>query len=193
MTLSCARSLALCVFAGTFAGMTGCKSKSVQAAGGGSSAPISGPPTYNQRFAARNPRVCSKVTTPPTLEQAKALVQCGDETLVEGLNARITLVTDLQVEMAPAAPFNPHVTHDADVDTSAPTYSLRGTGTRWICGPAATGPGSAEKPAGQNCMRNAAAPGGKGLCEKSTFGDWSCSMTTGGGEWDYTAKGPTDY
>jgi hypothetical protein len=180
-----------------FTGLTGCNSNGVQASGGSNPHPtaaeMSGPPTYNQRFAARNPRVCAKVTTPPTPEQAKALVQCGDESIVEGLYASDTLVTDLQVEMGQPTGYNSQVTHGAAVDPNAVTYALRGQGTKWVCSLAATGPGSAEKPAGQNCMRSPAVPKGKGLCERNSFGEWECSMTTGNGAWDNGVKGPTEY
>ena len=47
MNLSCARSMALCLLAGVLAGLSGCKSSGVEAAGNGSAAEMSGPPTYN--------------------------------------------------------------------------------------------------------------------------------------------------
>jgi hypothetical protein len=190
MTSSCVRFLVLCLFAGAFSGLTGCKSDGVKASSA-ASGPISGPPTYNQRFAARNPRVCATVTTPPTSEQAKALVQCSSESATDGMDPVLTLVSDLQVQMGQATRYNPQVTHSTDVDPNSMTYPIRGQGTKWLCTPIA-GSGGVH-PAGENCQVNAAAPGGKGECYRTTFGDWHCDMTTGGGAWDNRRKGPTDY
>jgi hypothetical protein len=190
MNSSYARILTLCVFAGIIPGLSGCRSSTVQAGAGGSNAPMSGPPTYNEEYAARNPRVCRKVTTPPTLEEAKALVQCGDEKIEGGMYRPMYLVTDLQVEMGQPIRFNPQVTHGASVDPGAPTYPIRGQAVGWQCSPV-----SGRYPAGKNCSRSPAHPNSTGLCERDGFGEWGCSMSAGtfGVTDDDAAKGPTTY
>jgi hypothetical protein len=147
---------------------------------------LSGPPTFNADFQARNPRVCSKLTTPPTPEQAKALVQCAEESLTNGLTPLLMLVTDLQVEMGSPHAFQMGINSANDVDTSAMVYPLRGQGTTWACNLARLQPG-------QNCQRDRGVPKGVGECWHTQFGDWRCEMTTGGAGWETRLKGPTGY
>jgi hypothetical protein len=188
MNLSCARSMALCLLAGVLAGLSGCKSSGVEAAGNGSAAEMSGPPTYNAVYQVRNPRVCAKVTRPPTVAQATALVQCWNESDTTGsASPAIVVATDLQVEMGAPRNYIPGTDDRQDLDPSAKIYPLRGQGTRWSCGPVP------EYPAGQNCMMWPAGPGGQGSCWRTTFGDWNCSMSIGSTKWMTKQKGPTTY
>ena len=100
MTSSCARIVALCLLAGMPAGISGCKSIAVAAAGNGSGAEMSGPPTFNSVYQVRNPRLCAKVTSPPTVAQATALVQCSNESDTTGSGSpAIVVASDLKVEM----------------------------------------------------------------------------------------------
>lgn len=188
MTLSFARSTALCLLAGMLAGLSGCKTGSVQAAGGSSAANISGPPTFNETYQVRNPRICAKVTSPPTVAQATALVQCAAERDTTGSSSpAIWLATDLQVEMGSPRNYMQGTDDRQDLDVSAKIYPLRGQGTQWSCGAAAS---SAR---GENCMKWPAAPGGQGSCWKTSFGDWNCGMTIGSHNWVTRQKGPTAY
>jgi hypothetical protein len=189
MSLSCVRSLTLCLLAGMFAGFSGCKSNTAQAASGGS-ADMSGPPTFNDFFQARNPRVCRTVTAPPTPEEARALVQCAWEgkSIMSGFSASLGLVTDLQVQMSKPRPFKMEFVNPAGVDTSGMVYDLRGQGTSWTCSPA-----KGIYAPGQNCARTDAVPKGIGECWHTTFGDWKCEMTVGGGTYSNRLAGPKDY
>ena len=188
MTLSCARSMALCLLAGMLAGLSGCKSAGVEAAGNGSAANMSDPPTFNTVYQVRNPRVCAKVTSPPTVAQATALVQCSNESDTTGSGSpAIVVATDLQVEMGAPRNYIQGTDDRQELDPSAKIYPLRGQGTRWSCGPAAS------YPAGQNCMMWPAGPGGQGSCWKTTFGDWNCTMSIGSTKWVTKQKGPTTY
>jgi hypothetical protein len=188
MTLPCARTMALCLLAGMLAGSSGCKSSVAEANGSGSADEISGAPTFNATYQVRNPRVCAKVTSPPTLAQATALVQCSNESDTTGsATPAIVVATDLQVEMSAPRNYMPGTDDRQDLDPSAKIYSLRGQGTRWSCGPAS------EYPAGQNCMEWPAGPGGVGGCWKTTFGNWLCNMSIGGTKWITKQKGPTTY
>ena len=188
MTLSCARSMALCLLAGMLAISSGCRSSAAQAGGSGSAGEMSGPPTFNDTYQVRNPRVCAKVTSPPTPAQATALVQCSSERDTTGSSSpAIWLATELQVEMGSPRNYIPGTDDRQDLDPSAKIYPLRGQGTQWSCGAAA-----AYAP-GENCMKWPAGPGGQGSCWKTSFGDWNCGMTIGSTKWASKQKGPTTY
>ncbi len=183
------RVVALCLVAGMMVGLAGCKSSGVQAAGSGSGDDLSGAPTWNAEFTARNPRVCTKLMTPPNASQAKALVQCDHESrsIMTGMNPVIFLVTDLTVEVAPARKFAMSTDAGPDVDVTAPVYPIQGIGTGWRC------LSTRSVPAGQNCGKHIAAPG-VGECWRTPFGDWRCSMTVGSRELpDYFPEGPRSY
>jgi hypothetical protein len=188
MTMTCTRTLTACLFLASLAGLAGCTREGVEASGGGSAAEVSGPPTFNQTYQARNPRVCAKVTSPPNAAQAAALVQCSTETDTSGsMTPMLTLVTDLQVEVGAPRNFIPGPDSRPDIDPSAKVYPIRGKGVMWQCNPAA------GFPAGQNCYSYPAAAGGQGACYKTTFGDWTCRMSTGGPKQLQHQKGPTTY
>jgi hypothetical protein len=93
----------------------------------------------------------------------------------------------LQVEMGAPRAFILGTDDRQNIDTNAKIYPLRGQGTRWSCGPATS------YPAGQNCMKWPAGPGGQGSCWKTSFGDWNCGMTIGSTNWVAKQKGPTTY
>lgn len=186
----------VCLIAASLAGLSGCRTATVQAIGAGARSgagagdPMSGPPTFNEKFQARNPRVCRAVTTPPTPEEAKALVQCNYEahSIMDGYSANLVLTTDVQVQIGRPRPFTIGVSSDPQTDTKAMVYDLRGQATEWSCAPAA----GIYAP-GENCSRFAGAPGGTGECWRTTFGDWKCDMTIGGGTETRRVKAPTTY
>src|ERR1700761_2605481 len=90
-----------CVFDLALLGLTACKG-SVSAAESPQASEMSGPPVPNAQYAARNPRTCAKVTSPPTVEQARALVQCGIEGMFPGPS--LVLVTDVTLQMGKVRP-----------------------------------------------------------------------------------------
>ena len=180
------RSLALVLVAVLLACTSGCKSSAVQAAGG--DADISGPLTFNAIYQVRNPRICAKVTSPPTLAQATIMVQCANESDTTGSSSpAIWLATDVQIEMGSPRPYIPGTDDRQNLDVTAKIYPIRGQGTRWSCGPAAS------YAPGENCMKWLAGPGGQGACWKTSFGDWKCDMTLGSTNIVNRIKGPTTY
>ena len=185
-----APALTLLLLVVLLAGLSGCRNDTVHAAGMGAGAAMSGPPTFNERFQVRNPRICRAVTTPPTPEEARALVQCAWEgkSTTSGMNPSLSLVTDLQVQMSTPHPFRMGYVNPTDVDTSGKVYDLRGQGTSWNCSPV-----GGVYVAGQNCSRSGAVPKGVGACWHTTFGDWKCEMTVGGGEYSNHLPGPKEY
>lgn len=188
MTLTRGRATALCLLAALLAGFSGCKSSGVEAAGNGAPVEMSGPPTLNAIYQVRNPRICAKVTSPPTIAEATALVQCSSESDTTGSGSPgIWLATDLQVEMGAPRAYIPGTDDRQDLDTTAKIYPLRGQGTKWSCGAAAS------YAPGENCMKWPAGPGGQGSCWKTSFGDWNCGMTIGSTKWVAKQKGPTGY
>jgi hypothetical protein len=181
-------SLTVALLAGSLAGLSGCKGDGVRASGGGSAADISGPPTFNEMYQSRNPRKCAEVTTPPTVAQAMALVQCSTESDTTGSSTPlITLVTDLQMQLGAPRDYMAGTDGWSDIDVRAKVYPVRGQGTMWQCSPVA------QYGVGQNCVNYPAGPGGQGSCYKTTFGDWTCRMTTGSAHQVQKLKGPTTY
>lgn len=149
---------------------------------------LSGGPTMNATYAARNPRVCTKLTKPPTLAQAKALVQCNLEGMFPGPS--LVLVTDVDLEMGAVRNQTP-LDQTNDSDPRSKIYPLRGSLTRYACSPAA------DYPAGANCQKWPAAVGGNapGKCWQTSFGNWECTLT-GGSSNQFIVKlgaGPKSY
>jgi hypothetical protein len=179
-------ALALSVLAGTFASFSGCKSNaSVQAAGGGAGAAnISGPPTMNAEYGVRNPRTCAKVTSPPDVETAKALVQCNAERLAD---SALWVVTDLQVQMGSPRAMTINDTDINDLDATSKIYPLKGQGTNWSCGLVS------QWGVGTNCQKFLPSPDHPGRCWHTLFGEWKCSMGVGSSNWVTKQPGPTTY
>jgi hypothetical protein len=184
MMASIPKILTLSLFGASLAGLSGCRGSGVQASGNGSAADISGPPTMNADYGARNPRTCGKVTSPPDTATAKALVQCANEGF---RNSEVWLITDLRLEIgAPRA----STYADADIndlDVNAKIYPLRGSGTNWACGLVS------QYGAGTNCQKWPAGPDLGGRCWRTLFGDWKCNMGVGNSPFVTNQPGPTTY
>ena len=178
------------------AGLAGCRSNVVQAAAGGgaqtssggSTAGLSGPPTINDAYQARNPRVCGKVMNPPSAAQAAALVQCSTESDSSGsATPLLTLTTEVNVEIGAGRDYIAEINTPVAIDPSAKVYPIRGRGVLWQCMPIA------ESTAGQNCLNYPPTTQATGFCFKTTFGDWECEMPLGGPRQVQKLKGPTTY
>jgi hypothetical protein len=182
------RGFAICLVTALSISQAACQSASVKASGGGSAADMSGPPTLNEVYQARNPRKCAKVMSPPNAAQAAALAQCSNESDTTGSSTPlITLATDVQVEIGSARSFLYGKDNKSDIDPSAKVYPIRGQGTLWQCSPAA------RYPAGQNCVSYPSTVPSPGICYKTTFGEWNCMMPIGGAGQVQHQKGPTTY
>ena len=187
-----ARSVVFCLLAG----LAGCRSNGVQASSLngaaqeriGSAGELSGPPTFNTAYQARNPRACARLTTPPSAAQAAVLVQCSTESDSSGsATPLLTLTTEVNVEMGAPREYIPGINTPSSIDPSARVYPIRGKGILWQCMPIA------ESTAGQNCMNYPPVAPASGECFKTTFGDWECQMGTGGPRQVTKLKGPTTY
>jgi hypothetical protein len=153
-------------------GLAGCKESGVSVAASASGADISGPPVLNAEYGARNPRVCAKVTHPPSVAEAAALVQCNREGMFPG--PALFLVGDVSIEMGAVRAQTPIDATD-DSDPKSKIYPLRGSLTLYSCGQVA------QYGVGKNCEKWPAAVGGNapGKCWQSSFGNWECTLTGG--------------
>ena len=176
--------------------ISGCKNSSATSSAGSpfgvveasSSSELSGPPTMNATYGARNPRVCAKLMTVPNANQAAALVQCSLESDSTGsATPQLTLTTDVRVEIAAGRVYIPEINTPSSIDPSAKVYPIRGQGTLWQCGdPSFWGVGT-------NCTKYMSTRDSDGECYKTTFGDWQCRMPVGNGPQIRKQSGPTTY
>jgi hypothetical protein len=162
------RVAAICLSAFTLLLPLGCKSTDTQAASSSAASDLSGPPVFNARFQAREPRKCSAVKSPPSASQAVALIQCTREQM----NAHEDWVTqNVQVEMGSSRAFN--YESDAglpEIDTSSKVIPIRGSFTGYVCAVI----GEVGGVQGKNCMKGVVASA-QGACWKTNFGDWKCN------------------
>jgi hypothetical protein len=183
-----ARGVALYLFAGILISLSGCKSDGVQAAGSGSGADLSGPPVYSKVWQAREPRVCSKLTTMPNASQAAALVQCSGEVTFRDPHWAM-LSTDVVVQMGtPRAFMMGSDQYWTDIDPAGKVIPLRGSGTQWSCFDDPSRPGT-------NCTKEPGVVSSGGACWHTQFNDWQCRMNVGGDR-DHdvmNTKGPMTY
>jgi hypothetical protein len=166
----------------------GCKSSTPAAEQ--NSGPISpGAPTFNEQFQTRNPRVCSKVTSAPTVAQAALMVQCDFESNSNagGTTPIFFLATDVTVEMGSPRTYTVADSFLADIDPSGKIYPLHGQATAWTC--------NEVNPynAGKNCFMSPGDGKGSGYCWHTSFNAWRCTMTMGGSDRVMNVKGPTTF
>jgi hypothetical protein len=88
---------------------------------------LSGPPTFNDLFQTRNPRVCAKVTTVPNAAQAAVLVQCEREasSILTGFNPVLFLVTDVTLEIGKLRGYIQTLDLGQNIYVTAKVYPLR--------------------------------------------------------------------
>jgi hypothetical protein len=137
--------------------------------GTGTRGDLSGPPVMLPDYQTRAARTCTKLTTPPSLAQAVALVQCEMDGIASGA---LYLTQNVKIEMGAPRPF----VYQSDAGTSgidlkAQVYPLRGSYTSYMCYKV----GAGGYPAGKGCMKSDV-PLAAGTCWKTAFGDWHCSL-----------------
>ena len=156
---------------------------------GSSNSDLSGPPSFNPLFQARNPRVCGKMTHVPNAAQAAVMVQCDREAAsrLTSFTPILFLATDVQVEIGAPRNFIQSLDSWQDIDVKAKVYPLRGSATSWTCEYAR------DSLPYLNCNREGPSSKSVGECWHTNFGDWRCQMTVGGGASEMRVKGPTGY
>jgi len=127
-----------------------------------------------KKFDTRDPLDCKSLKkatgSVPSAAQIKDLVTCKSEGTGGG---SIFLVQNVTVELGKSRPFSSYSdVGNQDIDNSQPVYPIRGTADKYQCQPPG---GSPYPPKGQNCSVRMASPF-KGICYKTTFGDWSCPV-----------------
>ena len=160
--------IGLCLSAMFLFATLGCDSAGVQAGRGGSASNLSGPPVMIPAYQGRAPRQCTSVTTPPSVSQATAMVQCwSDAVSAFGL----FLYQDVKLQIGASRPYlNTSDSYLPQIDPTAIVYPIRGSYTSYAC----RGINNLV-PAGKQCSRQAV-PQAMGMCWKTSFGDWKCYM-----------------
>ena len=134
-------------------------------------------------FGARDPRTSDSRKAPAkgaiSAEQAKQYVIADSERVTQsfGSGMLLHLVTDVKVEVGKGRPFNMQADSfgwatDNGIDPAETVYPIRGSYDSWTCGKLGTINGDP----GKNCTK-LPQPAAKGICFKSSFGDWHCTMT----------------
>lgn len=126
-------------------------------------------------FGARDPRTCADTKQPTSGAMTTALatkyVICSQEH-VEGEN--LYLIEDLTVQVGGAVPYNPNrFPFASDIDTKAPVYPIRASFKEYQCHQVS----DVLQNKGYNCSIYPR-PKATGVCVKTTFGDWSCTITS---------------
>jgi hypothetical protein len=173
---------ALCLFALTLLTPFGCKSAGGEGTGGSS---VSAPVQINTSFKTRDPRQCTGFTAQPSPAQAALLVQCTMDTKS---NQYINLIQNVKVQMASSRAFlMSSDSYLTEVDTASKVIPIRGSLTAYGCSTA-----NPVTPAGKNCQ-SYDIPSGSGMCWKTTFGDWKCSLGGANANIRYQVAGPTAF
>jgi hypothetical protein len=178
------RPLTLCVFVLTLLSPLGCKNAGGEASENTSAANLSGPPAILPAYQARAPRICAKVTNPPSAAQAAALVQCTMDNLS---SMGLRLLQDVNVELGTPRPVVLSTDDGlSELDLKSQVYPMRGSYSSYFCRAI-----NNMVPAEKSCSK-ATIPAGKGWCWKTSFGDWKCRF----GEFvvaDQLVPGPQTY
>ena len=138
-------------------------------------------PGSGAKYGSRDLKTCpaATFTGPPSAEQAKQLFTCGSERDTGGT---ITLVENVAVQVAPAArKFQPGDSYN-DIDQNGPVYPIRGSFTNYSCAKVYNLDASHTN-AGTNCTV-LQQPHAQGICYKTTFGEWACTMRDPSMHWD---------
>ena len=134
-------------------------------------------------FGARDPRTSDSRKAPTkgaiSAEQAKQYVISDTERVTQSIASGMLLhlVTDVTVEVGKGRPFN--MQSDSfgwatsnGIDPAETVFPIRGGFTSWTCSKLGTINGDP----GKNCTK-LPQPAAKGICFKSSFGEWHCTMT----------------
>ena len=135
--------------------------------------PASAQPGVGAKFGSRDPQVCGSTKAggkgPPDMKVVTAAVLCSNEKLS---GTTLYLTEELKVDIATKGrPHNPRTDIMSEIDTGVPVYAIRGSFVSYQCSPVS----DYMKNAGKNCNMYRQ-PQASGLCYKTTFGDWKCSL-----------------
>ncbi len=125
-------------------------------------------------FATRDPHTCPDTKQPVkgaiSAAQAKVYVMCEADHFLSGY---LYLAENVTVEVGKGRAFNPlSEGFVKDIDTNALVFPIRGSYLDYQC---SVSRGFPIENVGKNCNLTER-PHAKGICYKSSFGDWACSM-----------------
>ena len=126
------------------------------------------------KYGTRDPHVCKSTKAPAkgaiTVRLAKEYLLCDTEAESGGF---LYLLENVKVEVGKGRRYNPKSDDYTDIDSSSLVYPIRGSYTEFQC--SAENRGSILYNIGKNC-NSGDQPHALGLCYRTTFSDWHCSM-----------------
>ena len=130
-------------------------------------------------YGSRDPRTCQDAKSPsrgaPSAAQATQYTICGLEH-VEG--AYLYLAEDVTVQVGKGRPYSAlSEPFASDIDTKSLVYPIRASFQQYQCGHEHKDPGSPIYNLNKNCTISPE-PTAEGKCYKTSFGDWSCLITS---------------
>jgi hypothetical protein len=127
---------------------------------------------YRVLYGSRAPRICANTKTPTSGPisnvQATQYFICGAE---HTFGDNLYLVDKVVVEVGKGRPFLPDTDRIPDGDANYPVYPIRGSYVQYIVDRLST----ISPNAGKNCSVFPA-PHASGLCYRTTYGNWVCTM-----------------
>jgi hypothetical protein len=169
MTLSSFRLNTILAFAALPILMAVCGTSEAQSSASASVMDLSSPPVMSPLWGTRMPRVCARVTAPPSVPQAIALIQCRmDHTTREAIN----LMQNIQIQMTGS-----HAVAAADgsadnIDNSSKVLDFQGSNDYYDCAPINE---AVMHNTGKNCAYTRTAST-TGSCWKVHDGSYQCEM-----------------
>lgn len=139
------------------------------------------------KYGSRELTICADTKVPAkgaiTAELAAKYARCTYE---KADGNSIGLLEDLKIQVGGAVPFSRKTyPYASDVEPTTLVYPLRGSYKNYLCDAVS----DASENRGANCTVFANTKA-EGVCWKTTFGDWWCAITNGGGAND---SGLTEY
>ena len=135
-----------------------------------------------QIFGGRAPRPCSAITHPPSDAEAAILAQC---TMEGAFGDTETLLTDVSVHITGSRPFATGDANKKDIDNKAELLTITGYAKQYACGAQSFSPG-------KNCTMTEM-PGSPGVCWKTTYGEFRCSLVSTGAGYHPFVPPPATY
>ncbi|HEX9202192.1 MAG TPA: hypothetical protein VF865_21720 [Acidobacteriaceae bacterium] len=140
-----------------------------------------------KKFATRDPFVCKSKKDPakgaPSPDQIKQYFRCNSETGERSSGSNyLYLLDNITVEVGAGRPYQVSEMSIPEIDPSKLVYPIRGSFDRYQCSDPAHASqdarGNSVSPPGKNCSLFLA-PHATGICWRTTFGDWDCTMADG--------------
>src|SRR5690348_3706071 len=126
---------------------------------------------------ARDPHACASkepASGAPSGDRLKELILCG-KSGERVYDQDLYLLANVQVEIGKSRPYQTSDSLAQNIDPSQPVYPIRGSYDKYQCVVINTTMKLKGHSAGDNCSLFPQ-PQAEGICYRTTFGDWECSM-----------------